>query len=82
MQRRHFLGILGGAGSSWPTAFRAHAQLAEVPVIGYLDSSGDSQRCQAGRLAGRAADPVQTGGEYEGGECDRLDDPFGPARSR
>jgi hypothetical protein len=28
------------------------------------------------------ADPVQAGGEHEGGECDRLDDPFGPARSR
>jgi putative ABC transport system substrate-binding protein len=40
MQRRHFLAILGGAASSWPAAFRAHPQPAEVPVIGYLDVSG------------------------------------------
>src|SRR3954454_20684436 len=40
VMQRHFLGILGGAASSWPAAFRAHAQPAEVPVIGYLDASG------------------------------------------
>lgn len=46
MRRREFLGILGGAISTWPTV--AHAQPASMPVLGFLDSR--SPDAMAGRL--------------------------------